>query len=347
MDRYREHDMRKEALVGLVLSAVLPLSGAGLQSGAEATGTPSEHARGSAKLVGAQDGYYFDFNRRQSRRPHQQWSLRAIGAAKAWRLSRGAGVRIAVIDSGIGPTWELRGQALPGVNMAGRVPARVDVVDHGTAVSSLIAARSDHKGITGVAPRAKLVPVRIFDGYDAPMMRLVRAIRWAIRQRVDIINLSVVERDSPQLRAAVRKAVRHRIIVVAGAGNERASGSPVQYPAAYPGVIAVGAVAKNRKLADFSNEGDYVDVVAPGDRVLAADPFGTLSWYSGTSFSTPMVTGVVALMKAAHPRLGPAQAERILRATATDLGETGRDRLYGSGLVDAERAVRAARKLRG
>lgn len=339
--------MRKEALVGLVLSAVLPLTGVGAQPQAGPATPTHGPDRVTAHLADAQDGYYHDFNRRQSRREHTQWSLRAVRAGEAWRKSRGSGVRIAVIDSGIGPTWELRGQVLPGVNLASRPPARIDVVDHGTAVSSLIAARSDGRGITGVAPRSKLVPVRIFDDYDAPMLRLVRAIRWAVKRRVDIINLSVVERNTPQLRAAIRLAVRQRIIVVAGAGNERENGSPTQYPAAYPGVIAVGAIDRSRRLAAFSNEGSYVDIVAPGDGVLASDPFGTLSWYSGTSFSTPVATGVVALMKSVAPHLGPAQAERILRSTAHDLGDPGRDDLYGAGLVDARRAVSVARRVAG
>lgn len=343
--------MRKEALVGCMLSALLPLAGASVQAGATPTGStvsasPRAEQAPAALPASTTGGYYHDFDRRQSRRRHHQWSLTAVHAKSAWQRSQGRGVTIAVIDSGVGPTWELSGQLLRGVNLAARPPKRIDVVDHGTAVAGLIAARADGRGITGVAPRARLVPVRIFDSYESPTRRLVRAIHWAIRKRVDVINLSLVERNTPGLRSAIRLAIRKRIIVVAGAGNERQSGSPVQYPAAYPGVIAVGAIDKSRELADFSNEGSYVDVVAPGVRVLASDPFDTLSWYSGTSFSTPVVTGVVALMKAANPGLGPLQAERILRATARDLGEPGRDDLFGAGLVDAAAAVKAASRLR-
>jgi subtilisin family serine protease len=212
-------------------------------------------------------------------------------------------------------------------------------------VSSIIAAREDGHGIVGVAPEAKVMSVRIFDDWTAPAHRLVRGIRWAVKHHADVINLSLVERNLPALRSAVRAATRHGIVVVAGAGNDRQSGSPVHYPAAYPGVIAVGAVRADLALAGYSNEGGYVDVVAPGSRVLGSDPFGTLSWYWGTSFATPQVSGVVALMLSANPRLTPAEVQRILRSTADDLGAPGKDRLYGAGLVDARAAVRAARAL--
>jgi membrane-anchored mycosin MYCP len=303
-------------------------------------------AQPEAHLVNGSNGYYHDFSKSQSRRKHRQWSLRTARVRGAWDVSRGRGVTVAIVDSGVGPTWELTGQVTAGTNLASKPPARVDLVDHGTAVASLIAARPGPHGITGVAPASTVLPVRIFDSYEAPSSRVVRGIRWAASHGADVLNLSLVEKDSPELRAAVRYALRRNVIVVAGAGNLRASGSPVQYPAAYPGVIAVGAVDSHLELADFSNEGSYVDVVAAGDRVIACDPFSTLSYYSGTSFSTPTVAGVVALMRSANPRLRSAQAERILRSTARDLGDPGRDRLFGSGLVDAERAVRAARALR-
>ena len=301
-----------------------------------------------ATLTGNPDrnGYYYDFGKSQARRKHDQWSLRVTRTRDAWATSLGRGVTVAIVDSGVGPTWELSGQLARGTNLAGRPTPRVDRVDHGTAVASLIAARRGPHGITGVAPEARVLSVRVFDEYEAPPKRVVHGIRWAVDHGADVLNLSLVDKDSPELRGAVRYALHHNVIVVAGSGNERESGSPVQYPAAYPGVIAVGAVDDDLELADFSNEGSYVDVVAPGDHVLACDPFGTLSWYSGTSFSTPVVAGVVALMKAAYPRLRAAQAERILRSTARDLGAPGRDRMYGSGLVDAARAVRAARALR-
>jgi subtilisin family serine protease len=224
-------------------------------------------------------------------------------------------------------------------------PSRIDTVDHGTAVASLIAARRDGQGIDGVAPAARVMPVRIFNGYSAPRPRLIRAIRWVADQHVDVLNLSLTERPCPALHAAVNYALSRGVIIVAGSGNDgtnTADGAKETYPAAYPGVIAVGAVRRDLTRADFSNAGDFVDVVAPGKHVLAADPGNTLSWYDGTSFSTPHVSGVVALMLAENPHLSRARVTRILRTTARDLGPRGRDHEYGWGLVDARAAVKVA-----
>jgi subtilisin family serine protease len=293
--------------------------------------------------------YYHDLGKAAARKHQPQWALGAIHARDAWKASRGHGVTVAVVDSGIGPTRELDGQIKSTVNLAGPTTKRIDLHDHGTAVSCVIAARHDRpgwKGITGVAPEVDLISVRIFGASGiAPTTRVAKGIRWAVNHGADIVNASFEDHDKPVLRSAVRYALKHGVIVVAGAGNEGGVGSPPQYPAAYPGVISVGAVRPNLKRASFSNEGDYVDVVAPGTHVLSCDPFATLSYYYGTSLATPVVTGVVALMKAARPGLRPPLAERILRRTARDLGAPGRDDSYGWGLVNAEAAVRDA--LRG
>lgn len=292
--------------------------------------------------------YYHDVGKVAARKHQHQWALGAIHVKESWKAGRGRGVTVAVVDSGVGPTRELDGQIGRTVNLAGRTGKRVDLQDHGTAVSCVIAARPDRpgwKGVTGVAPGVNLMSVRIFGASGiAPATRVAKGIRWAVDHGADIVNASFEDRDKPVLRFAVRYALKRGVIVVAGAGNEGDVGSPPQYPAAYPGVIAVGAVQPNLQRAAFSNEGEYVDVVAPGTRVLSCDPFDTLSYYEGTSLATPMVTGVVALMKSARPGLTSAAAERILRSTARDLGSPGRDNSYGWGLVDAEAALKEARR---
>lgn len=333
--------MRRIALTALALALVAVAS-----AGTHPTDAPPQRTPEAAMEATTAVFYSHDFGWRASRERHAQWPLRAMRVRRAWQHSRGRGVVVAVVDSGVGPTPELTGQLVPGVNLGAKPPRRIDLFDHGTAVSSIIAARRDGHGIVGIAPAAKVMSVRIFDDWSAPARRLVRGIRWAVDHHADVVNLSLVERNMPALRSAIRYATEHGVVVVAGAGNDRQSGSPVHYPAAYPGVIAVGAVRADLALAGYSNEGGYVDVVAPGSRVLAADPFGTLSWYWGTSFATPQVSGVVALMLAANPRLTPAEVQRILRSTAEDLGAPGKDRLYGAGLVEAPAAVRAALALR-
>lgn len=290
--------------------------------------------------------YYHDVDRAAARKHHEQWALGAVHARSAWELSRGRGVTVAVVDSGIGPTRELAGNVSRTVNLAGPTTKRTDLQDHGTAVSCVIAAAADRrglKGITGVAPAARIMSVRVFGASGvAPTSRVAQGIRWAVNHGADVVNASFEDRDKPVLRSAVRYALRRGVIVVAGAGNEGDVGSPPQYPAAYPGVIAVAAVTPDLERADFSNEGDYVDVAAPGSHILSCDPFDTLSYYEGTSLATPVVTGVVALLKSVRPRLGPADVERILRRTARDLGPVGRDDSYGWGVVDAAAALRAA-----
>lgn len=340
-------DQRARKAIAALVAAATAL---GLAATFDASSSASAASLSSDEKATSAYYSHHDFGKGESRRPHSQWPLRALNVRSAWGVSRGAGVTVAIIDSGVGQSRELDGQLTStAADFVTGDPSRVDTSDHGTAVASVIAARADGHGIAGVAPAAKVMSARIFDGFSAPRTRLVRAIRWTADQRPDVLNLSLTERPAPELRAAVRYAQSKGVIVVAGAGNDgtdTADGAPLTYPAAYRGVIAVGAVRGDRSRAGFSNAGRFVDVVAPGKRVLAADPGNTLSWYDGTSIAAPHVAGVIALMLSANPRLTAASVTRILRETATDLGVRGKDSEFGWGLVNARAAVVAARNTR-
>ena len=326
------------------IMGVVTLTAAGTDGTALAAAPTHPPEAGSSWRTPPGIEYYYDFGVQESRRPHAQWSLRSIRAREAWRLATGRGVTVALVDSGIGPSRELDGRAVVVDFVTNRDPARrVDRSHHGTAVASVLASRSDGKGISGVAPQASLLSVRVFDVWSAPDARIIRAIRWAADHGADVLNLSLTARNTPKLRGAIRHAISRGVIVVAGAGNDGVGSRP-RYPAAYPEVIAVGAITRSRERAELSSTGKYVDVAAPGEEVLASDPGNTLSWYSGTSLATPHVAGVVALMLEVNPRLTQARAERILRATARDLGSPGKDTSFGYGLIDARAAVVAARR---
>ena len=346
----------RRAAQGVFVAALASACAAGFVStsptGPDARAVPAGAVRDSAPsspltLASRPNSRYHDFGKLESRRRHPQWPLHVMRVREAWSSfpSRGAGVIVATIDSGVGPGRELDGQLVDAADLVTGRPSRVDDVDHGTAVASLIAARADGHGIVGVAPTARVMPVRIFDGYSAPRTRLIRAIRWVADHHADILNLSLTEHPASDLRAAINYALLKGVIIVAGSGNDGTSTvgrTAPTYPAAYPDVIAVGAVRRDLSRAGFSNAGGFVDVVAPGKHVLAADPGDTLSWYDGTSFAAPHVSGVIALMLSEEPRLTAASVTRILRKTAIDLGPRGRDPEYGWGLVDARAAVEAA-----
>jgi type VII secretion-associated serine protease mycosin len=284
------------------------------------------------------------------------WSQDLLGAERAWPHSTGAGITVAVVDSGVdGDHPQLRrpGKVLAGRDffLVGRLPGNYDCVSHGTGVASIIAADPvPGIGFHGIAPGARILPVRVTDRETGDSGRgqvispaiLARGIVYAVDQGARVINLSISgDKDEKPVRQAIAYAVRKDVVVVAAAGNRQADdpGTLPSYPAAYPGVLGVGAIDIAGARTSGSQTGPYVDLVAPGDGVLAATRRTGHQYVSGTSFATPFVAATAALVRAAWPKLTAAQVVQRLRATATPArGGTGSQQ-YGAGIVDPYRAV--------
>jgi subtilisin family serine protease len=284
----------------------------------------------------------------------EQYALSMMQVARAWETSPGsAEVTVAVLDSGVGPHAALEGRVLPGRSfVAGR--SRDDTADrngHGTAMAGIIAANvHDHLGTAGVAQRVRILPVTVLDerglGTDQDA---AQGIAWAVDQGADVINVSLGgEWPSEAMKAAVQYARDKGVVVVAAVGND-GPGVAVRYPAAYPDVIAVGAVDRSGAHLELSNTGPEVDIVAPGASILAPDlpykgiPALDYRTFAGTSFSTAHVAGVAALLLSFAPGLAPAEVQRLLEKGAVDVGPPGRDDQTGTGRIDAARSLAAAR----
>jgi membrane-anchored mycosin MYCP len=281
-------------------------------------------------------------------------------------LATGAGVRVAVIDSGVdAEVAVLRGRVAAGADFLHHDPdGRQDCVGHGTEVASLIAGRPGRDpGFQGLAPGATIVPVRVSEEEDeqgggtsgdrVSFGDFADAIDWAVDQgRADVINLSLVttEGDTP-VRAAVARAIAKGVVVVAAAGNHGGpdDSNPTPFPAAYPGVIGVGALTADGVRAPYSQHGGYVDVVAAGDRITAALPGGGLKVDSGTSFAAPFVAATAALIRQRFPEATPAEVARRIEATTDPApggavsagpgGDPARNPEYGFGLLNPYRAL--------
>jgi subtilisin len=229
------------------------------------------------------------------------WGVEKIGAPNLWKQTKGQGVKVAVIDTGISRKH---------TDLKGQVKGRVVTVDggagkrmggHGTHVAGTIAAVANRKGIVGVAPEVQLYDVQAFgpDG-TATVADVVEGINWAVEHKMNIINMSFgITEDNAALRQAIKRAARAGIIMVASAGN---NGGALEYPAAYPEVVAVGAVDKENKLAPFSSRGRGLDVVAPGVSIKSTWPGNGYKVLDGTSMAAAHISGMYALSLATKNR---------------------------------------------
>ena len=276
------------------------------------------------------------------------WAQQALGYSSAWRLTQGAGVTVAVVDSGVDANPQFGDRVTVGPDLAGAtagdVPPGADCVGHGTSVASIIAA-APQASVTfaGVAPQASILSIKITNSDNFPGQVTAQAIRDAVNLGANVINLSLATNVStPALLAAVQFAQARNVVVVAAAGNDDPDGvvGPF-YPAAYPGVLSVGAIGPDGSLASFSDTRTPVSVTAPGVDVTSAYPGTFPQAYdpgdNGTSFATAFVSGVAALVRAAYPGLGEAQV--VTRITATADGPAGPG--TGRGMVNPVQAVTA------
>lgn len=268
------------------------------------------------------------------------WPQERLRFERVWRLTRGEGVTVAVVDSGVDAAHpQLAGAVTRQVDLTATDPR--DCVGHGTAVAGIIAGRdltSRGVPVLGVAPAAAIVSIKQTEGRSGDVSRLARGIRRAADLGADVINVSVQAHDAPELKAAVTYAQARDAVIVAAAGNVKQDDGAVTpaYPAEYPGVIAVGAASPDGGKPGFSNDVTRVSVTAPGAGVTSAwTGGGYRTGLDGTSFAAPFVSGVAALVRARHPDLDHWQVKRRLERTAEGGGAAG----TGAGLVNPLQAV--------
>ncbi|MFI1095857.1 type VII secretion-associated serine protease mycosin [Streptomyces sp. NPDC020917] len=295
------------------------------------------------------------------------WALQALHAQQAWKTSEGAGVTVAVLDTGVDATHpDLTGQVLTGKDEIGFGAQRGDGAwaRHGTGMAAIIAGHGHgyghDSGVMGIAPRARILPVRVILEDKDPQRAKARSsrgdalpdgIRWAADHGADVINLSLGDDSATAAPVAaeddaIRYALSKGVVVVASAGNGGEEADRSSYPAAYPGVIAVAAVDRNGVHAPFSTSRWYDSVSAPGVDVVIADP--NRSYYTGwgTSAASAYVSGAVALIRSAYPKLSPAQIKQLLQSTTRHQPKGGRSDDLGTGMIDPAAALAAARKLK-
>lgn len=276
-----------------------------------------------------------------------QWAPRRIGAESAWDESRGAGVKIAILDTGVDlghPDLSGKLDTANDHDFVNNDSVASDDNGHGTHCAGIAAAVTNNGvGVAGMAPDATILPVKVLDqNGNGSSAILAEGIRWATDKGAGVISASLGGSEPLQaLKDAVDYARSKGVVVVAAVGNHNSS---VYYPAAYPGVIAVGATDTNDARAAYSNKGPELDLMAPGGGGASGIVSTVRGGYGekyGTSMAAPHVAGVVALMRSAVPAATPDEILAALARTSLDIGTPGRDNLTGAGLVHAAYAITA------
>lgn len=313
-------------------------------------------------------------------RDREYW-LADYGITEAWKKTQGEGVKVAVIDTGIDSSHpDLSGAVTGGTDVSGAGdPAGARGLgvnpEHGTLVATLLAGRghaaeggdtedadkdkakydgpgNGPDGIMGVAPKAELLSVSAWIGGSNPAGvpiddQLPNAVRWAVDNGAKVINMSLGSSSTAWPESwddAFLYAEQHDVVIVAAAGNRGVGMIQVGAPATIPGVLTVAGLDRQGKASwDSSSEGISIGVAAPAENLVGGLPAGPSRYaeWSGTSAAAPLVSGVAALIRSAHPELSAAQVINRIITTAKDGGAPGRDTLYGYGIVDANAAVNA------
>jgi subtilisin family serine protease len=298
---------------------------------------------GEAQVAGAQPNYIYDLQQLGSlpAANRDQYAPEKLDLADAHRVATGSKIRVALIDSGVDASHP---------ELAGAVVATFDALaddpspqagQHGTGMAGAIAAR---RTLLGTAPRVALLTVRAFGASSAEgtTFAIIKGLDWAADQGARVVNMSFAGPPDPRLRDAIAKAARRGMVLVAAAGNKGKS-SPPLFPAADPGVIAVTATDVDDGLFADANRGSYIAVAAPGVDVLVPALGTDYAFFTGTSVAAAEVSGVAALVLERNPSLSSSEVRAILMRTAKALGPKGRSQDFGAGLVNAFRAVSAAK----
>jgi subtilisin family serine protease len=231
------------------------------------------------------------------------WGLGRAKIPSAWSKGKGAGIKVAIIDSGISNHQDINGAVVDRINLSSELTTE-DLSGHGTFIAGIIAARLNHDGIVGVAPECELYCAKVLDSSNAgDLDDVIDGFEWAFSKDVNIISCSIDILDHPanllgisKLYELIKKATRRNKLVVTCAGNNGPASNSISYPGKFDNTITVGSIAINGALADSSGRGKTLDFVAPGVDIYSLLPGGGYTRQSGTSFSTPFIAGMAALI---------------------------------------------------
>jgi subtilisin family serine protease len=274
-----------------------------------------------------------------------QYYLKQIKSTTAWLTTVGEGIPVAILDTGVDINHpDLAGKVPDGISIDAL--DQTDLIGHGTQVAGIIAANTNnYKGIAGIAWNAKIIPIRITnDDGEASISTVISALEKASENGAKIIQISLgTNQYSEFLEDAIKTAQSRGILIVSTVGNSGIN--EIRYPAAFNGVIGVGAVDRESKIEPYSTIGNHVTLVAPGSFIYTTSPDSNYTTVSGTSFAAPQVTGAATLVWSIAPHLSPEEVTEILIQSADELGEKGNDIVYGHGLLNIEAAVNIASKI--
>ncbi|MFI5346693.1 MAG: S8 family peptidase [Elusimicrobiota bacterium] len=268
-----------------------------------------------------------------------QWGVNRVEAPAAWAKSRGAGVKVVVIDTGLDMTHpDLAGNIKGGWNAIAKTNNFNDDHGHGTHCGGNIAALDNSIGIVGVAPKADLYGVKVLDANGSGTFDdVIAGMQWAVDNHMEVASMSLGADQGNQALADMVKAMKNAgVTLIAAAGN---SGGAVGFPGGYPEAIAVAAGDNNDQLADFSSRGPEVAVIAPGVDIYSLSKNGGYETMSGTSMATPHVAGLAVLYLSKHKGATPDQVRAALSAASTKLPGVP-DVGQGAGLPSAVKLVK-------
>lgn len=243
----------------------------------------------------------------QSSSQYLGWHISSFKLNELWNLTKGEGVTVAVIDSGCDLTHiDLENNLVTGKNFVEPDLPPEDALEHGTHVSGIIAANDDHQGMVGIAPKAKIMPLKVLNSLGMGSVdNIAKAIVYAVDNKADIITMSLGARNPvPKVKEAIEYANSKSVTCFVAAGN---AGSTKQllYPAAYTECISIGAIDENCMRADFSCTGPNLDFVAPGVKIYSTVPKNSYAYLSGTSMAAPFAVGVASLVLAQRRQFEP------------------------------------------
>ena len=272
-----------------------------------------------------------------------QYYLREINATKAWNTALGNEISVGVLDTGVDANHpDLIGKVSGGINLNDQDVK--DTIGHGTSVAGIIDANTNNnQGIAGIGWNTKIISMRVTDDVgQARVSTVVTALDEAHKRGIKIVQLSLsTNQFSQTLKRAIEEAQSNGILIISTGGNTGVE--EIRYPAAFDGVIGVGAVGETKELEYYSTTGDHISLVAPGSDIYTTAIDSSYDKVTGTSFAAPQVAGAAALVWSISPNLTNNEVRDILLKSADDLGQEGKDKEFGYGHLNIEKAVELAK----